>query len=155
MGFGQHTNSGRAGKTAGYPVPRNQVKIGRMTTPQIMQGVSDTDIVKTERTGHNEVKRTLSDGRVIYRLRETDIITFYPTGIVLINTGGRNTMTTRRHLMDILKRHNFQTTIWADKKGGGNILKLWKHDKMREFRFIQSLVIFPRGESFSDVGRVS
>lgn len=134
----------------GYP--STAVKVGSMTRDEIMSGVErhTRDIVSTKKTAHNEVTRIYTDGTVVCRLRETDIVTIYPHGPIDINTGGWNTRTTRRHIVDFLERHNFPVTIWGDKKRGGNVLTLTRGDVTSEIVFEQTVIIFTDGTWVAD-----
>lgn len=125
MGFGQYTEeTTRTGKDRGFPegVP---LKTGRMTREEIMANVDAKDIVNQKQTGHNEITRFLKDGTIICRLRETDIVTLAGNrSWMQIDTGGWNTHTTRRHVMNFSLRWNFQISVWGDKKVGGNQIQV-------------------------------
>ncbi len=119
------------------------VKVGRMTNAEILAGVDMTDVVSVVRSAHNEITRTFKNGKVIVRLRETDIVIVFPeTGSVLINTGGWNTVTTRRHINDFLSRQNFPARICKARKGGGvNVLVQWGQELIRQGNFQTRCVI--------------
>ena len=106
-------------RDSGSPVPQDKVKYGRMSMEAIMKDMDYEGMVSFVKSAHNEVTRTMKDGRIICRLRETDIVTICDTQIT-INTGGWNTKTTRRHIEAFLARHNFQISILGVKKEGGN-----------------------------------
>lgn len=162
MGFGQYheatTNLNERREAAGlpveqrdsgFPVPREDVKTGRMTNAEIMADV-DADPVSVKRTGHNEVTRVLKSGTIICRLRETDIVHLFRDGCIEIDTGGWNTPTTRRHIMDFLSRHNFSCSIYGDKKRGGNVLTGIKTGDASEIIFKQMVTIFTDGTWTAD-----
>ena len=50
----------------------------------------------------NTLDYTLEDGTRKIRLHDTDILTFHPTGLIEINTGGFNTVTTRSRMNEFL-----------------------------------------------------
>jgi hypothetical protein len=92
----------------GYPkgVP---VIVGKMTLPELCKTFSGT--AQVVKTAHNEVTACYPSGRVVVRLRETDILTFEPDGTVIFCTGGWNTVTTRRHMIAAFKRQTGCTLI--------------------------------------------
>lgn len=136
-------------RDSGFPVPREDVKTGRMTNAEIMADV-DADPVSVKRTGHNEVTRLLDNGTIICRLRETDIVYLFANGVIKIDTGGWNTPTTRRHVMDFLSRHKFYCSLFGDKKRGGNILTGIRQGDTTDIIFKESVVIFTDGTYLAD-----
>jgi len=89
MSYGQYSYASTAG--ARYTVAEQ--------TPYTAAG-------KAKRWGHNRVVYTLADGTVAYRLHMTDIVLVkdWPDGTVVINinTGGWNTLTTRKAIGEAL-----------------------------------------------------
>lgn len=142
MGFGQHATASQRNKDKGYPVGLKKLKTGRMTQAEIMNGVNHATIIKTEKSAHNEVTLTHANGTVVCRLRRTNIVTITDGGAVLVNTGGWNTPTTRRHVMNFLKRHGFQISMWGDKKRGGNVLSAPGTEKLKAEVSFKQWVVF-------------
>ncbi len=103
----------------GYAPGTGKLKMGYMNNDEIMAGVDSPHIIKVERTTHNEVTMTTKKGLTICRLRETNIAWVNDHGEFGLNTGGWNTIITRRHMQDFLKRQNFDVQIRGDKKAGG------------------------------------
>lgn len=153
MGFGQHMKVDNRQKDTGYPVPITKVKWGRMTKEEIMAGVYGPDVIDAKITAHNEVTFCHANGALVCRLRETNIAYIGDNGAVLIDTGGWNTITTRRHVTDFLKRHGFKINVWGDKRRGGNILVLWTNDSndRTEIPFKQKIVFNREGGFQSDL----
>jgi hypothetical protein len=52
-------------------------------------------VVKRERVGNNTLRIELDDGRTIYRLHNTDVVSFDGKGGVVLNSGGWRTPTTK------------------------------------------------------------
>lgn len=163
MGFGQYSRTGERlqyeravgyrepAKDAGYPVSREQVKAGRMTKAEILAGVDMSGVVRTRKTGHNEVTRWLSDGTEICRLRETDIGFAYPDGTLKLHTGGWNTRTTRAHLVDFLSRKNRPCGVWGAKKAGGNVMGDWSGHGRGQVVFAEYVTLFTDGTWQADI----
>lgn len=124
MGFGQHTRTDHRGPVTGYPVPRSEVKVGRMTKVEVMAGVVNADIIDSKISAHNEVTIRYNGGALVCRLRETNIVEIATNATVLIDMGGWNTITTRRHVRNFLKRNGVEISLWGDIKRGGNVLVL-------------------------------
>jgi len=89
----------------------------------------------------------------VCRLRETNIVEIGDNGAVLIDTGGWNTITTRRHATDFLKRHGFNISLWGDKRRGGNLLTLYSSDgnDRTEIPFKKSVAFNREGAYKSDL----
>jgi len=153
MGFGQHMKVDDLQRECRYPVSRTKVKTGRMTKAEILAGVTDADYVDATISAHNEVTIQYKGGFLVCRLRETDIVAIGPGDSVVINTGGWNTITTRRHVVNFLKRHGFQISLWGDKKRGGNVLTLYHNDgnDRTEIPFKQRVVFNREGGFKSDL----
>ena len=124
MGFGQHTKTDHGGRATGYPVPRADVKVGRFTKVEIMAGVNDADIIDAKISAHNEVTIRYNGGSLVCRLIGTNIVEINADATVVIDTGGWNTVTTRRHVMNFLNRNGVGISLWWDIKRGGNVLVL-------------------------------
>lgn len=162
MSYGQYSRTGdrlayerevgyrEPKKDGGYPVPREDVKSGRMTKAEIMADIDESEVVESKKTAHNEITRKLRNGAIICRLRETDIVTLWPDGGYRVNTGGWNTPTTRRHVMDFLSRHKIPATLWGDKKAGGNLLRDLRGNTAREIKFREYVTVFADGSYTAD-----
>lgn len=154
MGFGQYMKVDDLRKEAVYPVSRTRVKTGRMTKTEIMAGVDPEAVIDATISAHNEVTIRYVWGALVCRLRETDIVEIGPNGVVLLNTGGWNTITTRRHMRNFLQRHGFSILVWGDKKRGGNVLTLYRDDEndRTEIVFKQRVLFNSSGGFLSDLG---
>lgn len=75
----------------------------RETKTQIMSGI--TDSVKSKLVGNNTVEYFKANGDRVVRLHSTDIIIFKPNGMVLLNSGGWKTVTTKDRLNSFLTGH--------------------------------------------------
>lgn len=128
MGFGQHTKADNTRRDAGYPVPRSEVKVGRLTMVEIMAGVEAADYIDAKISAHNEVTIRYNGGSLVCRLIGTNIVEINADATVVIDTGGWNTMSTRRHVVNFLNRHGFGISMWGDIKRGGNVLALYSND---------------------------
>ena len=148
MGFGQHATASQRNKDKGYPAGTKVLKVGRMTQAEIMDGVNHATIIKTEKSAHNEVTMTHANGTVVCRLRRTNIVTITDGGAVLVNTGGWNTLTTRRHVVNFLKRHGFGISMWGDIKRGGNVLAVPGDGKSKQEVVFKHWVIFNLGGGY-------
>lgn len=110
MGFGQYSTylHKRGTRDNGWPEDVNECNVragDRMTNAQIMAGVSSGNVVKIRRTAHNEVTRWLADGRVIVRVRESDVVEFDEEfGVLTVDMCGWHTVTTRRHVEAAITR---------------------------------------------------
>ena len=142
MGFGQHATASQRNKDKGYPAGTKVLKVGRMTQAEIMDGVNHATIIKTEKSAHNEVTLTYANDTVVCRLRRTNIVTITKDGVVLVKTGGWNTLTTRRHAMNFLKRQGFQISMRGDKKRGGNVLAVPGDGKSKQEVVFKQWAIF-------------
>jgi hypothetical protein len=142
---------GRITYVRGYPVPHEEVKVGYMNNAEIMADVDDEGIIEQTRTANNEVTRTMADGRIICRLRETDIAAIYPSRCFALDTGGWNTPTTRNHMQNFLQRHGFLATVGGSKKRGGIILRMKAGGFWREIAvFKERITVFKDGQVVVD-----
>ena len=153
MGFGQYATTQKRNRDKGYPVDTVDLKVGRMTMAEIMADVEGDSVVSQRKTAHNEVTRECSTGIIVCRLRETDIVLYHPKhNWVILNTGGWNTPTTRRHIMNFLRRKNFPISVWGDKKVGGNFVMGDIGGNKVEGVFKQRATIHADGSFISDLG---
>lgn len=157
MGFGQYAKVDDVQREAGYPVPRTKVEYGRMTKPEIMAEVSDHDYIDAKFSAHNEITIRYKDGALVCRFRETNVVEIDGNNVVVIDTGGWNTISTRRHVIDFLKRHGFKISMWGDKRRGGNVLILpYSHENERqEIPFKKQIMFNQEGGVVSDLGNES
>jgi hypothetical protein len=156
MAFGQYARIGKRlererevgyrepAKDAGFPIPREQVRGGRMTNAQVLSGAEPEGWVDAIRTAHNEVTRDYITHRVV-RLRETDIAVIYLNGDIALDTGGWNTVTTRAHMMGVLSREGHPAVgIYGAKcNKGRNVLNAQPFERRIMFK--------PDGNHISDV----
>ncbi len=153
MGFGQHTKADHGVRATGYPVPRPDVKVGRMTKAEIMESADLACVIDAKISAHNEVTIRYTGGSLVCRLRETNVVEIGPNAVVLIDTGGWNTITTRRHIRNFLKRQGWQISLWGDKRKGGNVLTLYgifNHERI-EIVFKQRAMFNMTGGFISDL----
>ena len=135
-----------------YPVGTKTVKWGHMTLAKIMAGADTDDLVETVKSGNNELTLVYRDGTIVCRLREQDIVTLTKSGIILIDTGGWNTPTTRTHVMNFLTVRGYQINMRGVKEGGGNIVSLAGNDfEIMEISFNSTLAIFKTGDHVADM----
>jgi hypothetical protein len=142
---------GRNTYDRGYPVPLSEVKVGYMNNAEIMADAPGEAItVSQKRTAHNEVTRVTTTGVQVCRLRETDIVALSLDGSFTLDTGGWNTPTTKRHMVDFLKRNKIPVTLWGDKKRGGIILRDLRGENPREIIFKSLVTVFADGSWLAD-----
>jgi len=122
MGYGQYTTAERRNRDKGYPEGTKDLKVGRMDFEQIMDDVDERDLLDATTSGHNEITLTYKGGLVVCRVRDTNVVSIN-NRFVLIDTGGWNTLTTRRHVNDFLAAQSLRIVIRGDKKAGGNFLE--------------------------------
>ena len=152
MGFGQYMGEDtRTSKDLGYPVPRGEVKYGRMTLDEIMADLDSDPILSSAKSAHNEVTITYKNGSIVCRLRETNIVYLHPNGAYHLDTGGWNTPTTKRHMVNFLARHGFPISLWGDKKRGGIILRDHRGNaEDTEILFKKTATVFGVGDFLVD-----
>lgn len=108
----------------GYPSGLKEISFGQMNMPEILEGAQTANVVKYEKTGHNEITMTMKYGMKICRLRETNIVFLHMNGkSFLLNTGGWATKSTKTHMVDFLKR-NLPPEIKVGVYKEGGIMKM-------------------------------
>ncbi len=60
---------------------------------------------QSKKTANNTLEINYPDGRKAYRLHDTDIVTYMPNGDIKLDTGGWDTMTTRKRMNGYLPAH--------------------------------------------------
>lgn len=140
-------------KDRGYSVPGSEVAWGRMTVAQIMEGADMRGLVSHKKSAHNEVTLTYENGVKVCRFRGTDIVQIDGfSNLILLDTGGWNTISTRRHMMDFLAREGVTVGLWGAKKGDKrNVLCFFTYGGTRgEFYFTQLILFNPVGGILTD-----
>lgn len=98
MSFGQYTTGTR------HYYPSTPI-VGRRRVRDMIAGLPRDGWVKAIRTAHNEVTRFYPKGRrlAVVRLHDTDIVTLYRNGRIVLDNGGWYTPTTATHMTGAIK----------------------------------------------------
>jgi hypothetical protein len=82
--------------------------MSRQTNQQIMSGV--VDALKIKRIANNTVRYERSNGDIVWRLHNTDVVTKHPDDTYTLNSGGWKTVTTKDRINTY-----FPGSVWSDK----------------------------------------
>lgn len=64
----------------------------------------EPDVADASRIANNTAKIAYKDGRVAYRLHDTDVLTLMPNGDTVLSSGGWRTVTTKQRINAYLHR---------------------------------------------------
>ena len=137
------------------PSAKTELPSGRMSNAEILSGfhyLVDVTKLRFTRTAHNELTFD-ADGTTTVRYRDTNIVTVKANGDVLVATGGWNTPSTRRHILNALTRLGYKATLKGQKAIKGICISIEDFTDQGGV-FFQSRGVFrkDRGVFQSDLG---